>query len=182
MKKSIAPKARKENLVVQEFDGEVLIYDLTTNKAFSLNETSSLVWQLCDGNKSVGEISEGVAKTLNAPADEDLVWLALDQLKKEKLIANGAELESKFEGMSRRDIIKKVGMGTMIALPIVSSLIAPTIASAQSGTCFHIGGGGGNVGGGCASNADCNAGLTCRSAPRPPGDKTPGAPLTCCPS
>ena len=50
MKKRIAPKARKENLVVQESNGEVLIYDLDTNKAFCLNETSALVWQACDGN------------------------------------------------------------------------------------------------------------------------------------
>ncbi len=34
MKKHVAPKAREENLVVQEFDGEVLIYDLNTNKAW----------------------------------------------------------------------------------------------------------------------------------------------------
>ena len=135
MKKRIAPKARKENLVVQELDGEVLIYDLNTNKAFSLNETSSLVWQLCDGDNSVSEISESIGRKLDSPANEDLVWLALDQLKKEKLISNGEEVVSSFAGMSRREVIKKVGMGTMIALPLVSSLVAPTAASAQSVAC-----------------------------------------------
>ena len=135
MKKRIAPKARKENLVVQELDGEVLIYDLNTNKAFSLNETSSLVWQLCDGDNSVSEISESIGRKLDSPANEDLVWLALDQLKKEKLIANAEEVVSNFTGMSRREVIKKVGLGTMIALPLVSSLVAPTAVSAQSTAC-----------------------------------------------
>lgn len=136
MKKRVAPKAREENLVVQELDGEVLIYDLNTNKAFSLNETSSLVWQLCDGDKSVSEISESISRKLDSPANEDLVWLALEQLKKEKLIANGEEVVSNFAGMSRREVIKKVGMGTMIALPLVSSLVAPAAVSAQSsGAC-----------------------------------------------
>lgn len=135
MKKHIAPKARKENLVVQELDGEVLIYDLDKNKAFCLNETSTLVWQLCDGNKSVSEISETISRKFDLPANEDLVWLALDQLKKEKLIANGEEVVSGFAGMSRREVIKKVGFGTMIALPFVSSLVAPTAISAQSTAC-----------------------------------------------
>jgi hypothetical protein len=151
MKKRIAPKARKENLVVQELDGEVLIYDLNTNKAFSLNETSSLVWQLCDGDNSVSEISESISRKLNSPANEDLVWLALDQLKKEKLIANGDEVVSNFTGMSRREVIKKVGLGTMIALPIVSSLVAPTAASAQSATC----------GGNCGASLACAPVMNC---------------------
>ncbi len=85
MKKLVAPKAREENLVVQEFDGEVLIYDLNTNKAFSLNETSSLVWQLCDGDNSVSEISESISRKLDSPANEDLVWLALEQLIEGKI-------------------------------------------------------------------------------------------------
>ncbi len=135
MKKHIAPKARKENLVVQESEGEVLIFDLDKNKAFCLNETSTLVWQLCDGNNSVSEISESISRKLNSPVNEDFVWLALDQLKKEKLIVNGEEVVSNFAGMSRREVIKKVGLGTMIALPLVSSLVAPTAVSAQSTAC-----------------------------------------------
>lgn len=132
MKEQKKPISRKDNLVVQELDGEVLIYDLDKNKAFCLNETSSLVWQLCDGNKTISEISESMSRKLNQPANEDLVWLAIDQLKKEKLIINGAELPSKFEGMNRREVIKKVGLGTMIALPIVSGMIAPSAINAAS--------------------------------------------------
>ncbi len=51
------PLGRRDNLVVQEIDGEIMIYDLTDNKVFCLNETSALIWQLCDGNKSALEIS-----------------------------------------------------------------------------------------------------------------------------
>ena len=124
--------SRKNDLVVQEMDGEVLIYDLSENKAFCLNETSALVWQACDGNKSAAEISEFISQKLNSPANEDLVWFAIDQLKKEKLIENGDNLFDHFAGMSRRNVIKKVGLGTMIALPIVAGIVAPTSISAQS--------------------------------------------------
>jgi hypothetical protein len=125
MGKSERPLSRKEDLVVQELNGEVLIYDLRKNKAFCLNETSALVWQACDGNNSVSDIG-------NKVGSEDIVWLALDELKKERLIEDGTSPVSKFEGMSRRDVIKKIGIGSMIALPVVASLVAPTATHAQS--------------------------------------------------
>lgn len=132
MKSQNKPLRRKDEIIVQELNGEVLIYDLKTNKAICLNKTSSMVWDACDGNKSISEISKLITGKLNSSADEDVVWLALYQLKKEKLLANGADIVSKFDGMSRREVIRKVGLGTMIALPIITALIAPTAANAQS--------------------------------------------------
>lgn len=205
MKPNKYPLSRKENIVVQELDGEVLIYDLSENKAFCLNETSALVWEMCDGNKSISEISEGLGKKLNSKASEDLVWLAIDQLKKEKLIANSEEIAYDFNGMSRRDVIKKVGLGTMIALPIVTGLIAPTAINAQSrrATCTVTGTPGGqtaDVGNCCPCNntGDCagfqggavscangicqpNNGTVCVGPPPPPTPNgvactTPGTP------
>jgi len=126
------PISRKDNLVVQELNNEVLIYDLKINKAFCLNETSALVWQLCDGEKTVTEISRQLSNKLNSKANEDFVWLALEQLKEENLLANSEEITPDYSGMSRREVIRKVGLGTMIALPIVTGLIAPTAAHAQS--------------------------------------------------
>jgi Coenzyme PQQ synthesis protein D (PqqD) len=119
------PVSRKKNLVVQEFNGEVLIYDLRVNKAFCLNETSALVWQACDGTNSVSEIGRKLG-------NDEIVWLALNELKKKRLIEDFGTSPSRFDGLSRREIIKKIGLGSMIALPMVSSLVAPTAAHAQS--------------------------------------------------
>ena len=130
--KSQKPLSRKENIVVQELEGEILVYDLSENKAFCLNETSALVWQACDGNKTPAEISSFISKQLNTPANEDLVWLALDELKKEKLIENGNELPNHFAGISRRDAIKKVGLSTLIALPVIVAVTSPAAAAAGS--------------------------------------------------
>ena len=135
MKSKKYPVSRKDNLVVQEADGEVLIYDLTENKAFCLNETSALIWQLCDGKKSLTEMSIELGKKLNSPASEGLVWLGLEQLKKENLIENEVTVPIDLVGMSRREVIRKVGIGSMIAIPIISSLIAPTAAQAQTTAC-----------------------------------------------
>lgn len=165
MKHQTNPVSRKDDILVQELKGEVLIYDLKINKAFCLNETSAIVWQLCDGNNSVADISRKFSKELNSPVTEDLVWLALDQLKQENLLSNSEEIVPEFNGMSRREVIRKVGLGTMVAIPIVSGLIAPTAAQAQTGG----GGGQGTVstcssaGRGCGTDSDCNTAEMCNT-------------------
>jgi len=131
MKKRVAPKAREENLVVQELDGEVLIYDLNANKAFCLNKSSALIWQACDGKKDVSEIRDLLGKLFNSSVNDDFVWLALDQLKKENLIENKDEIVVDYNGMSRREVIRKVGLASVVALPLISSLVAPVDVSAQ---------------------------------------------------
>jgi hypothetical protein len=111
------PQAQSHNLVIQELNGELLIYNLETHKALCLNETSALVWQACDGTKSVAELSQEVGKKLKAKIDEDFIWLALDTLKKDNLLVESQDLEINFGGLSRREMIKKVGLATMTALP-----------------------------------------------------------------
>jgi len=126
------PAARKADLVTQDSLNETLIYDLKTNKAFCLNETSALVWQLCDGRNSVSEISDAMSVQLKTLVSEDIVWLALDQLNKDGLLENGDTINNHFSGLSRREAIRKVGFASVVALPIISSLIAPSASLAQS--------------------------------------------------
>lgn len=130
--KNLKPIARKSELVVQESGDETLVYDLRTNKASCLNQTSALVWRHCDGEKTVGDIATWLEAATDAQVTDDLVWLAIDQLKQEDLIDNGDEIVSNFEGMSRREVIRKVGLASMIVLPGVASLVAPTAVMAQS--------------------------------------------------
>lgn len=127
------PKNRSENIVVQEFASEILIYDLKTDKAYCLNETSVFVWRLCDGTKTVAEISQSLTKKLKQPMTEDVIWLALDGFKKDNLLEDSKEFEINFNGLNRRQVIKKVGFASMFALPIVSSIVAPNAAMAASG-------------------------------------------------
>lgn len=157
------PKSRTDEIVVQELNGEILVYDLRDNRALCLNETSSAVWRACDGSNSVADIAARVG-------NEDIVWLALSELKKEKLIDSIPVTPSQLEGMSRRDVIKKIGVGSMIALPLIAGLVAPTAAHAAStcvvgtGTCTCTGP---NTGSGtvCTPSATtCTTGCVCRFA------------------
>ena len=126
------PKSRIENIVIQEMNAELLIYDLKDNKAFCLNETSAIIYQLCDGKRTVADINKALSKKLNQSVNDELIWLALDGLKKENLLEN-SDIEIDFNGLNRRQIIRKVGLASLIALPMISSLVAPSAANAGSG-------------------------------------------------
>jgi hypothetical protein len=155
------PLARKEGLVIQEMPDEVLVYDLETNKAHCLNETAAFVWNSCDGKKSVADITKLFGNQSGKPVEENLVWLAIDQLNENNLLAQ--ELKADFQGQTRREVIKKVGLAAVIALPIVSSLVAPTAAHAVActGTVASCSSAAGTCndrtpcGSGCAAGANC---------------------------
>lgn len=128
------PLAKTADIVVQTLGKEVLIYDLNTHKAFNLNETSAIVYQACDGISTIDELR------VKTNFSDDIIFLALDELKKENLIEEDKSFISPFNGMSRREVIRKVGLASMIALPVISSLIAPIAAMAQSaGNCVNPG-------------------------------------------
>lgn len=133
------PKAKYKNIVVQQANKDLLLYDLISNKAFCLNETSAFIWQLCDGKNSVENISRQLSKHFNANLDENFVWLAIEQFKRDGLLDEKMLIEIDFGGLSRRQVIKKVGLATMIALPLISSVVAPNAAMSQSVSCIQAG-------------------------------------------
>ncbi len=127
-----APLSRKDNIVIQEVDDEILIYDLIKNKAFCLNKTSAMVWQECDGTKTVDEISRAVSKKAGEPVSEDIVWLALSQFKSDKLLEKNNSLTTPFDGLTRREVVKRIGFATTVALPMIAGVVAPSAVNAQS--------------------------------------------------
>ena len=135
MNNSQNPLARKNDLVVQEVTDEVLVYDLSSNKAHCLNETAAMVWKSCDGSNSVTDIAKLIGTDKGGHISDDLVWLAIDQLSENNLLEK--QIESNFAGQSRRDVIKKIGLAAVIGLPIVASLTAPANALAV-GSCACI--------------------------------------------
>lgn len=150
------PQARHNDLVVQEMPGEVLVYDLSSNKAHCLNETSANVWKACDGSNSIGDIARILGKSSSGNVSEDLVWLAIDQLNEKDLLV--AKTSSPFAGQSRREVIKKIGLASVVVLPIVASLVAPPNALASlSCACTTNANCTGKTG--CASQTNCNQGV-----------------------
>ena len=132
------PIARTNEIVVLEVENETLVYDLRVSEAHCLNETAAFVWKNCDGSNTVTEIADLVKSRFKTPVDGDFVWLALDQLQERKLLADGFVDRSRLT--SRREMIKRVGMATVIAAPIIASVVAPNAAyAAVSCACVNPG-------------------------------------------
>jgi len=131
----LKPLARKKDIVVQTLENESLVYDLKSSKAFCLNETSAAVWKKCDGVRSLSDITKELQVEIDPSIDINFVRLALEQFRKDNLLENKSEFSSLFEGISRRDVIRKVGLSSLVALPLVSSLVAPSAIYAQSNAC-----------------------------------------------
>lgn len=126
------PKSKTDNLVTMNLENESLIYDLKNNRAYCLNKTSAMVWESCDGKTSTSEISNLLSYKLKTLVSEEFIWLALDELKKNNLLENGEILNNYFPNLSRREIVKKIGLASMVALPIISSIVAPSAVMAVS--------------------------------------------------
>lgn len=128
--KQFAPRARKEGLVVQQLADEVLVYDQERFKAHCLNHTAALVWKHCNGKKTTSEIAQALGREAGSPVDEELVWLALSQLGKSRLLTEQVMVPEGQAGISRREVMRRVGIAAAVALPVVTSIVAPRAAQA----------------------------------------------------
>lgn len=156
--KQLLPVARLSNLIVKELPHETLIYDLSSDKAHCLNQIAAAVWKNCDGNRDIGELREAVEQETSLEIPAEVVWLALEQLEKFRLLERMPNQPPSVVVMKRRQLIKALGLATT-AIPVIVSIVSPTPVSAASklpsGACCH-------------ANGDCDS-------------RTCGAPTPSCP-
>ena len=157
------PHARRSGLIVKEADGEVLIYDLERNKAHCLNNTAARVWQYCDGETTLAAACSSLSRELGAPCNQELVFYALKQFANDNLLEEKVELPAFImAAMNRRQMVRALGLGAIIAVPLVTTILAPT--PAQAATQFP-------PGSPCCTGPQCTSTI-CNSVP--PGCTTPG--------
>lgn len=132
MKQNTFPLARRQDIVVQQTNEDILVYDLKTNKVFCLNETSAAIWQLCDGKNDIAEITQKFQTQSNQAIPIELIEITLEKLSKENLLENYQPRIDKINKTSRREMIRKVALSTAIALPVITSLVAPSAIHAAS--------------------------------------------------
>jgi coenzyme PQQ synthesis protein D (PqqD) len=138
---TMKPRAREDDLIVQELEDETLVYDLGNHKAHCLNRAAAAVWRLCDGTRDEAALARLLGKELAGAADEDVVRLALRDLAGARLLREPLSARPR---ISRRRLIQRLGQAA--ALPLVVSIVSPT--AAQAASCRS----------GLISPSDCNAG------------------------
>ena len=136
--RALMPRARQDELVVEELQDETLVYDLERHKARCLNRTAALVWRHCDGQTSVAEMAALLEEQLAVPKDEAVVWLALDRLSRADLLTEPVTLPADKAQYSRREVLRTLRRvaGISLLLPVIESIVAP-LAAAQ-GSCVTL--------------------------------------------
>ena len=60
-----SPKYRPE-----DFGDEVVLYDFATTRVVYLNDTASLIWRLCDGQRNIADIKTLLQESYPAASDQ----------------------------------------------------------------------------------------------------------------
>jgi hypothetical protein len=132
MKGQEAPRGIREHICTQQVGAEILVYDERRHKAFCLNQSSSVIWGLANGERTIGEMAAAASLQLESPVSEDFVLFAINELRREGLVEQEAtpELAST---ISRRVMMRRIGVGGALLLPAIAAIVAPTAAQAYGG-------------------------------------------------
>lgn len=152
----VKPLARADELVVRDMASEVLVYDLASDEAITLNVFAGAVWRACDGTRDVAGLMAKLHQDM--PGDmvtEAAVWQALDMLSCCDLLQQRVLAPV---NRDRRDLVKALGKGA-IAVPIVAMIAVPTAAQAASCACVNPGDCLVQVS--CPSTVNCNGSGVC---------------------
>jgi Coenzyme PQQ synthesis protein D (PqqD) len=123
--------ARNDELVIQDLQDEVLVYDLKNHKAHCLNKTAAFIWNHCDGKTTTEDIAKMMTQEWHTPVTEDAVWFAMSKLSKAELLQQRIVLPESRAGMSRRSAIRRLGLGALL-IPVVMTIVSPTAMAGAS--------------------------------------------------
>jgi hypothetical protein len=130
--KQARPRARTEGLIVRKLDDEVLIYDRDGDRATCLNAFAADVWERCDGRTTPATLARTLARERSQVVEESAVRLALDELSRAGLLEPDGNTAPSRYGESRREVLRKLGVGAAVAVPMITSIVVPTMADAAS--------------------------------------------------
>src|SRR4051812_20785804 len=118
------PKTRNADIIVQEAGSELLIYDLRINRAFALNDVSRIIYQACDGKTSYADLQKD-----HRSLTDDVLRFGINKLSRKNLFEDGGT-----KPFSRRKLVSRAAAAA-VALPVVTLVIIPSAAHAQSSSC-----------------------------------------------
>ncbi len=78
-----------ENCLLEDMDGETLLYNPANATTLHLNGPSAIVWQLCDGERSVQTIIDAVKEAYPDQAEQvegDIINVVKDLSTREVLV------------------------------------------------------------------------------------------------
>jgi hypothetical protein len=116
---------------VETLHGELCIYEWTTKMVHALNPAAARVWEMCDGSTTVEDMTARIGRDGDMRRAAVIVEHALAAFARADLLEPGS-LPQVAPLLSRRALLRRIGVGA--AIPVVTSMVAPTPLAAQSGT------------------------------------------------
>ena len=135
----------RTSLIVKELAGEILVYDETSTKAYCLNKSAATIWGMCDGKTSISEMARKAAIEIDGMIDEVFVAVALTSFRDNGLLENESGDIRPIARLTRAELVARVGrvgLAAAVALPLVTSVVAPTAAKAYGRSSGETGRGG----------------------------------------
>lgn len=127
------PQTRRENLVIEETEEGLVIYDLDRHHAHTLNRPAALIFKACDGMNDVGAIARDLTEMLDQPVDERVVIIMIQDLESRRLL----EMRPDPTDSTRREVLKQIGRtaaSISAVLPVITTLhIAPPAVAMSQG-------------------------------------------------
>jgi hypothetical protein len=113
------PLARNAQVLVEEFDGEAVIYDQRSHRVHRLDERAHRIWRACDGRTALSQLAERTG------CGSETVELTLIELQAADLLESDS-----VRLRSRRQLVASAT--ALATAPLVTSVAAPTPAMAAS--------------------------------------------------
>jgi hypothetical protein len=171
------PVARSEDLVIEELDDELLIYDRNNKRAHCLSATAASVWRACDGKSDAETIATILELSPDAVAAalEELEGTELLESSKLEVLDGSGDGEGNGQGWTRRQLAKRsvrVG-GAVAAAPLILSITAPAAWATPTppqffceiyttGSCGAGNAGCGTIAGCCCCDSGCPGAGVCK--------------------
>jgi hypothetical protein len=144
-----------DRLLIEELDGEGLVYDLTHHRAHCVDALAVRVLRCADGRRAPSQLAAELG------VDERAVRSALIGLAQAGLV-RGRRVD-----LDRRRALRRLAIGAAAVTPVVFSIIAPSVAEAASLVACDPATACKQVGDCCGTSGSpartCNGGLACGS-------------------
>jgi hypothetical protein len=126
------PKARTNDLVESAIGDQVVVYDQATHQIHRLNSVVSTIWELCDGTRSVEDISHELPRRIGNEWSVHTIVMSIEQLDEAGLLEPGSQLTQETHRRLRfRE--RRISRRTLAAGGIAVPMILSTTASAAAG-------------------------------------------------
>lgn len=116
----------------QKLDDELLVYDPRDERIHLLNAPTAAVFEMVEQRVTRDAIVTRLEEIHGSRRGSPLLALALDELAKARLIESDDGPVKGIPEVSRRQMIQRLGVGALVLIPAISSLV-PSAAYAISG-------------------------------------------------